>query len=338
MSLPSGLPSALPSRRPSSQPSCSPSAQPSSLPTQSLSYQELSRVLRGRSINSVTDSIRLALRQALAQLLGIDLSYVGQPVFTSVIVAAAAAATEQHERSLGQQASSAVQATTLVVASGSFLSSKADPSPSSAVASTVAGNTAAFVSSFQSYAAALDPVNQAVVNATSVQRVTVVDRTPTRQPTPAPSLAPSLQPSSPSLVAALNAPLSAASDSSMALAVGAALAALSLACALVWTLRRRWRLHKTQHYAGEMEEEQDDEEEQEEGGASLTTLPPPPPLSLGLSDDCTDDEEDEDSEGESVRVRVMRRSRRLVHMHALPQHPPPHFPAPLSLLSPPPAP
>jgi hypothetical protein len=291
-----------------------------------LSYQELSLVLSGLFMSSVTDSIRLALRQALAQLLGIDLASVGEPVFTSVTAAAA----DQH-RSLGT--GSAVEATTLIVASGSFLSTKADPSPSSAVASTVAGNTAALVSSFQSYAVALSPANQAVVNATSVKSVAVVDRTPTRQP----SCAPSLQPSLPSLVASLNTPSSAPGGSSTALAAGVALAALALACSVVWALRRRWGPSKTHQHDADSEAggEEDDEEE------SVCTLPPP---TLGPSDDCTDDEEEEEeSDGESVRV-VRRRGRRsVVRLHPfLPPPPPTPFSNPLSvqavLSTPPPLP
>ena len=225
------------------------------------------------------------------------------------------------------------------MASGSFLSTKADPSPSSAVASTVAGNTAALVSSFQSYAVALSPANQAVVNATSVKSVAVVDRTPTRQPSPAPSCAPSLQPSLPSLVASLNTPSSAPGGSSTALAAGVALAALALACSVVWALRRRWGPSKTHQHDADSEAggEEDDEEE------SVCTLPPP---TLGPSDDCTDDEEEEEeeeSDGESVRVGRRRGRRRVVRLHPfLPPPPPTPFSAPLSvqavLSTPPPLP
>jgi hypothetical protein len=95
----------------------------------------------------------------------------------------------------------------------------------------------------------------------------------------------------PSLVASLNTPSSAPGGSSTALAAGVALAALALACSVVWALRRRWAPSKTHQHDADSEAggEEDDEEE------SVCTLPPP---TLGPSDDCTDDEEEEEEEEE----------------------------------------
>ena len=193
-------------------------------------------MLTGLSIGSISDSIKLALRQALAVILGLEISDIDEPVWSSVEGLVAASS----RRKLGSGA--AVSVTVLIIASVSYLApANNDPNPTEALRATVSSNTQALVTYFQNAAIALDPANLAIVNTTSLisSSITVVDRTPTRQPTPSPSQAAQATTLSPQL-ATFNLPQLVEDGSSTAVITGAALAALVVVTAMLWSLRRRW--------------------------------------------------------------------------------------------------